>query len=93
MKGLARTRTTIIVRERLQTLWPLRGLGPRGVIVPASLLMALLGPSGSGKLTLLRIIAGLDHTATETITITVATLPRCCRNAAASFDIMLSLST
>ncbi|AWV48968.1 hypothetical protein DIJ64_03375 [Mycobacterium leprae] len=55
--------------------------------------MALLGPSGSGKLTLLRIIAGLDHPDTETITITVATLPRCCRNAAASFDIMLSLST
>ena len=42
------------------------------VNIPSGELMALLGPSGGGKSTLLRIIAGLEHADTGTVHIAAA---------------------
>ena len=47
-------------------------------------LTALLGPSGGGKSTLLRIIAGLDQPTLERSASTVPTRPRCRRSVATS---------
>ena len=39
---------------------PLNGVGPVTLIVPAGETLVLLGPTGAGKSTILRLIAGLD---------------------------------
>ena len=48
---------------------PLTILHPLDLVVPAGQLLAVVGPSGSGKATLLGLVAGLDEPSTGTILI------------------------